>query len=164
MTIGPALFKNVSVQEAIESVVLMIEPQLTKEQRNLHLHVPTHLMVRADPMRLRQVLMNICTNALKYSPPQTPLSIVARVREEEGRQQVMITISDRGKGIKPEDHERVFQRFFRVESDVNSPVRGSGLGLYISRRLIEAMGGKIRIESEGIPGKGTTISILLPMA
>jgi signal transduction histidine kinase len=58
----------------------------------------------------------------------------------------------------------VFQRFYRIESDVNSPVRGSGLGLYVSQRLIEAMGGKIWIESRGIAGEGSTFHIQLPMA
>lgn len=77
---------------------------------------------------------------------------------------VTISVKDWGKGIKPEDQERVFQRFFRLESDVNSPIRGSGLGLYISKRLIIAMGGKIWIESSGIEGEGSTFSIQLPMA
>ena len=77
---------------------------------------------------------------------------------------VIISVSDQGKGITPQDQARLFQRFYRLESDMNSPVRGSGLGLYISRRLIEAMGGKIWIESSGIPGGGSTFHILLPMA
>ena len=77
---------------------------------------------------------------------------------------MIISITDRGKGIAPEDHAQLFQRFVRLESDLNSPVRGSGLGLYISRRLVEAMGGKIWIESRGIPGEGSTFHIQLPLA
>jgi signal transduction histidine kinase len=163
VAVRAALLKSVSVKETIENVVLMIEPNLTKERRTLRVEVPDDLSVRADPMRLRQVLMNICANALKYSKPQTPLAITASVQQELASM-VTIRVTDRGKGIAPEDQERIFQRFFRLEVDVNSPVRGSGLGLYISKRLIEAMGGKIWIESQGTEGEGSTFAIQLPMA
>jgi signal transduction histidine kinase len=117
-------------------------------------------------VRLRQVLMNLCTNALKYSPVHSPIGLSARVITEHNQERdyAIISISDKGKGIAPEDQGRLFQRFVRLESDVNSPVRGSGLGLYISRRLIEAMNGKIWIESSGIPGEGSTFHVQLPLA
>ena len=76
--------------------------------------------------------------------------------------EVVICVTDKGRGIAPEDQARLFQRFTRLESAINSPVQGSGLGLYISRQLIEGMGGKICIESSGIPGEGTTVHIQLP--
>jgi len=76
----------------------------------------------------------------------------------------ILSVSDKGKGIKPQDQAQVFERFVRLESDLNSTVRGSGLGLYISRRLIEAMDGKIWVESSGIPGMGSTFHIQLPLA
>ena len=76
--------------------------------------------------------------------------------------EVVIRVSDKGKGIAPQDQANLFQRFVRLESDMNSSVRGSGLGLYISRRLIEGMAGKIWLESSGIPGEGTTVHIQLP--
>ncbi|GHO44788.1 GAF domain-containing sensor histidine kinase [Ktedonospora formicarum] len=163
VAVRAALLKPVSLKETIENVVLMIEPNLTKERRTLQVEVAEDLSVRADPMRLRQVLMNICANALKYSKPQTPLAIIASAQQEPASM-VTIRVKDQGKGIAPEDQERIFQRFFRLEVDVNSPVRGSGLGLYISKRLIEAMGGKIWIESRGIEGEGSTFAIQLPMA
>ena len=161
--IRPALLKPVSVSEAFESVTLMLEPNLTREKRELHVQVTDDLSVKADPMRLRQVLLNVCVNALKYSEPGTPLSISA-LASQEHESVVRIDVTDKGKGIAPEDQEHVFQRFYRLEGDVNSPVRGSGLGLYISRRLIEAMGGKIWITSSGVPGEGSTFTIQLPMA
>lgn len=161
-----ALLKRVSLQEAIDGVILLIEPHLTQEQRELHVNIPPHTFVYADPVRLRQVLMNLCTNALKYSPVHSPIGLSARVITEHNQERdyAIISISDKGKGIAPEDQGRLFQRFVRLESDVNSPVRGSGLGLYISRRLIEAMNGKIWIESSGIPGEGSTFHVQLPLA
>jgi signal transduction histidine kinase len=160
MSIKPALLKHTSVEEMIDSVIILIEPHLTKEQRMLHKLIPSHLAVLADPVRLRQVLMNISTNALKYSPPGTPIGFAARVAGPC----VIISIADKGKGVPPELQSHIFQRFYRAESDVNSPVRGSGLGLYIAHRLLAAMGGKIWIESQGIPGEGSIFHIQLPMA
>ena len=73
-------------------------------------------------------------------------------------------VADKGKGIPPHQQARLFERFVRLERDINSSVRGSGLGLYISRRLLETMDGKIWIESSGIAGEGSTFYIQLPLA
>jgi len=144
-------------------VIDLIEPHLTQEQREVHLHIPPHLFVQADPTHLRQVLLNIAVNALKYSPPGTPITFSARGIFDH-MPCAVISVTDMGKGIKPQEQAQLFQRFVRLESDLNSSVRGSGLGLYISRRLIEAMGGKIWIESTGINGAGSTFHIQLPLA
>jgi signal transduction histidine kinase len=161
--ICPAEFESVPVHDMIQSVMNHIEPHVTQEQREVHFHIPPHLRVRANTGCLRQVLLNISMNALKYSPPRTPIAFSAQVATDSNSN-VVISVSDKGKGIAPQDQARVFQRFVRLERDRHSSIRGSGLGLYISYRLIEAMGGKIRIESKGIPGEGTTFHIQLPMA
>jgi signal transduction histidine kinase len=161
--IRPAHIEQVSLQEIIKSVLDLIEPQLIQEQREVHLTIPEQLAVRADRGQLRQVLVNISANALKYSPPMTPVAFAACVVLVHGRY-VIISVSDRGLGIAPEHQAYLFQRFVRLEREINSPIRGSGLGLYISRRLIESMGGAIWIESSGIPGEGSTFHIQLPLA
>jgi signal transduction histidine kinase len=148
--VRPAHLERVAVAEMIQSVVDLIEPQLKQERREVRFQVADSLFVRADPGRLRQVLLNISINALKYSPAGTPLLFSAR-RTFDSAPSVIISVTDRGKGIKPQDQTLLFQRFV-------------GLGLYISRRLIEAMGGKIWVESRGIPGAGSTFSIQLPVA
>lgn len=166
--IRPAFFERIAVREMLDSVLDLIGPQLTKEQREVQVHIPQQLAVMADPARLRQVLMNICVNALKYSPPRTPLILTARVATTTHAtgttSWVIIGITDRGNGIPPQEQKKLFQRFSRLERDINSPVRGSGLGLYISQSLIKAMGGKISVESRGIPGEGSTFYIQLPTA
>jgi signal transduction histidine kinase len=161
--IRPAHMEHVPVREAVQSVVDLIEPQLAHEHRELHLSISDHLAVQADPARLRQVLLNLSVNALKYSPPDSPLTFAARPVKDHVPS-IVISVIDKGKGIAPQDQDRLFERFFRLERDMNSPIRGSGLGLYISRRLIEAMGGKIWVESEGIPGEGSIFQVQLPMA
>ncbi len=161
--IRPAFLERVDVWEMVESVITIIEPQVQQEQRQIHVSIPARTFVLADPIRLRQILMNISVNALKYSPQHTPIFFSASIYATH-TPSVVLSIADKGKGIKPQDHSRLFQRFVRLEGDVNSPVRGSGLGLYISRRLIESMGGKIWIESKGIPGDGSIFHIQLSVA
>ncbi len=161
--IRPALLQRVSVQEEVRGIIDLVEPQLTQEDREVYMYIPNKLYVRADPIRLRQVLLNITVNALKYSRPGTSVTYSAQVINAQ-LPIAIISITDKGKGIKPQDQAQLFQRFVRLESDLNSIVRGSGLGLYISRRLIEAMDGKIWVESSGIPGAGSTFHIQLPLA
>lgn len=160
--IRPAHLQRVPVQEVISDVLTLVEPQVKQDRRAVHTQAPDWLCVKADAARLRQVLLNLSSNALKYSPIGTPIAYYARALPD--RSTAVISISDRGPGIRPEDQAQLFQRFARLERDLNSSVRGSGLGLYISRRLIEAMNGNIWVESSGVPGTGTTFHIQLPIA
>src|SRR5205085_11814436 len=143
-------------------IITLIEPQVTQDQRAIQIFIPDQLHVRADAGRLRQVLLNLSSNALKYSPAGTPIAYYARLAPN--RSSAVISIADKGPGIPPEAQAQIFQRFNRLERDLNSSTRGSGLGLYISRRLIEAMNGNIWVESSGIPGAGSTFNIQLPLA
>ena len=161
--IRPAHIERVSVLEIIQSIIELIEPQVKKENRNVYVHIPAKLFALADPGRLRQVFLNISVNALKYSYEGSPVTFYSRTTADP-YPSTIISVADKGKGIKPEDQAKLFERFVRLEDDLNSTVRGSGLGLYISRRLIEAMNGEIWIESSGIPGAGTTFHIRLPLA
>jgi signal transduction histidine kinase len=161
--IKPTTVKRVSLSEMIESVIDIIRPQLVQEDRQVQYAIPSELCVYADPLGLRQVLLNVSVNALKYSPLRTPITYSAHTITDH-ISWVIISITDKGKGVEPGEHARIFQRFYRLERDLNSPIRGTGLGLYISRRLIEAMSGKIWVESSGIPGEGSTFHIQLPMA
>ena len=112
----------------------------------------------ADKLRLGQVISNLLSNACKYSPPGARITI--RAREEDAG--VRIDVSDRGIGISPEDQERLFTKFFRADNSSTREVSGSGLGLYITKHLIEAHGGRIWASSQ--IGQGTTFSIIWPKA
>jgi signal transduction histidine kinase len=142
----------------IERVLELIEPQVLAEQRKVLVSLPIRVTVRADPVRLRQILCNLCSNALKYSPKGSPITITCAL----DRGHVIIKVTDRGKGIPPQDQAHLFQRFVRLPQDLISSTHGSGLGLYISRRLIEAMQGRIWVESSGQPGEGSTFALQLP--
>jgi signal transduction histidine kinase len=133
--------------------------KLHAPQHTFSLHIPARLpMVSADPRRIRQVLHNLLENAVKYSPQGSKVAVAVRFDPEF----VTIGVSDQGIGIPQEYQERVFERFFQVDSAPTRRVGGSGLGLAISRSIVEAHGGRIWVESE--PENGSTFLFTLPVA
>ena len=113
------------------------------------------LSAQGDFRRTLQILVNLIGNAVRYSPPGASVEVaVARTRG-----QAMATVTDRGKGIAPDDQARIFEKFERVDT---SEVGGNGLGLYIARRLARAMGGDLDVESA--PGEGARFTLTLPAA
>ena len=113
--------------------------------------------VLADPFRVEQILTNLLTNAAKYSPHGAPVRVT--LRTDGGH--ALVSVHNEGDGIPPADRERVFDRFYRAETGLARETGGFGLGLYICRKLVEAMGGKIWVDSE--PGHGCTFSFVLPL-
>lgn len=119
---------------------------------------PQPLVAWADMDRVEEVLTNLVDNALKYSPPDSPVRLFGHVANH----QIVIAVSDSGIGIPPEQLERIFEKFHRVDRSDNRETYGHGLGLYIARGLVEALGGQMWAESE--PGRGSTFYFSLPQA
>jgi signal transduction histidine kinase len=113
--------------------------------------------VRADVMRLEGILHNLLENAVKYSPDGGYIRVTAKAESDH----LVISISDQGVGISPEDRAKLFAPFQRLGNSRVESVKGIGLGLVVCRRLVEAHGGQIWVESE--PGKGSTFSFTLPL-
>ncbi len=151
---------DVSLRKVTLNVAEMFDSLLQQQQRTIEINVLDEFSVRADAQALAQVIRNLIMNAMKYSPERTPIQVSAALQGE----QVALSVQDYGKGIPPADQSRLFQRFVRLERDMNSPTRGSGLGLYISKQLIAAMHGRIWVESSGIEGQGSTFILTLPIA
>jgi len=114
-------------------------------------------IVDADPKRIEQVLRNLLDNAVKYSPQGGLIVVRGEVRGDE----VVMSVADQGVGIAPEHLNRLFEKFFRVTSALGRHVVGSGLGLPISRTIVESHGGRIWAESQ--LGEGSTFSFMLPV-
>ena len=150
----------VLLEESVIHIVEIVDSLLTREQRTLSMTISPTIFVMADAVRLRQVLLNLVSNALKYSPRETPIEISA----EADTDYVTVCVRDYGSGIPPEEQNRLFERFVRLERDMNSPMRGAGLGLYICRKLLEAMGGTIRVQSTGQAGEGSSFFFTLRLA
>lgn len=117
---------------------------------------PYHVM--ADVQKLKQVLLNLLSNAIKYNRPQGTVSISATVTAERA---LRVAVHDTGTGISPQDLPKLFTPFERLGA-VNSTIEGTGLGLVLSMRLIEAMEGKLAVAS--VPGEGSVFSLELPVA
>lgn len=149
----------VRVRDAVAAIEPIIEQESKKRQLAISIdEIPSEFAVRADPDKLRQVLLNLVTNSIKFTPPSGSISIFAE--REHGR--VKINVRDTGIGISPENLRHVFDPFFQVDQGGTRKYPGVGLGLSIVRDVVLAMDGDVEIESE--PGKGTTVSVLLPQA
>jgi heavy metal sensor kinase len=118
----------------------------------------SHVVVIGDRLRLRQLLLNLVDNGVKYTPEGGEMVISL----ESNDSQVKLRVLDNGIGISPEDQPHIFDRFFRVDKARSREAGGSGLGLSICKWIIEAHGGEISVESE--PGKGSTFTVTLPVA
>ena len=117
------------------------------------------LKIKGDEERLEQVLVNLISNAVKYSPNSGP--VIVSIRDtDEGT--IEIAVEDRGIGIPLEERERLTERFFRARNAESVDAKGLGLGLYLVDTLVAKHGGTLTIESEGIPGKGSTFMVTLP--
>jgi len=152
--------ESLLLKEVCEFVVSLFEPLIIQDQRCIEVSIDKSISVWADETRLKQVLRNLVANALRYSPPKTPIAITAR--EEMEHDLVRVSVSDHGPGIPPDQQDAIFDRFVRLERDMHGTTRGSGLGLAITRQLVEAMRGMIWVESSGVEGEGSTFIFTLP--
>ena len=150
-------FEPVNLAEVINSI-LSVHPSLASKHL-MTSNVPDDLPhVKADPDRLRQALLNLLTNATRYSPSGTIVTIEADVIEEPDGPRVCISVKDEGIGISDEDKIKVFSKFVMLEKP-NWITKGTGLGLYITKGIVESHGGRIWVESE--PGAGSIFRMTL---
>src|SRR5262249_12901186 len=122
----------------------------------LRLDAPDEVTITADAGKLRQVVVNLLDNAIKYSPDGGMITLTVSGRP----QAVTIAVADQGLGIPAEARERIFEKFVRLDPGMRCGVGGSGLGLYISRELVERMGVTLRVSSNG--SVGSTFTVELP--
>ncbi len=126
----------------------------------LKLDLPGGLpLIAADPPKLQQALLNILSNARKYSPDGGDIEVSIRYRQHKKHEQIGIVVRDHGIGMSSNDLARVFERFFRADRSCNLP--GTGLGMALAKEVVSAHGGQIELESE--LGLGTTVMLWLPL-
>jgi len=137
-----SLFRHQARDKGVELVVASVEPSLK---------------IHADPDRTRQILTNLLSNALKFTPASGSITVEVSPEGDD----LLFTVRDTGAGIPPEELERVFDSFHQVDGSTTRAAGGTGLGLTISRLLAEKMGGSLTLESAG-RGLGTTVRLRLP--
>ncbi len=159
-------FDHYSLPETVQEVVESIQGQIEEKGQTLALNIPQDLpCVWCDHDRLIQVLANLVSNAHKYTLRGGQITICAEqmtVQRAPETRAVHVAVQDTGMGIRAEDQNKIFQKFFRTWEAETQGIPGTGLGLSITKNLVEMQGGRIWFESE--PGKGTTFHFTLPAA
>jgi signal transduction histidine kinase len=144
----------------IEDVAKTIEPMATKNDNRIVIDCPADLgTIHADQIRFRQSLLNLTSNANKFTEKGT-ITIAAHQGQENGLDWITLAVADTGIGMTPEQMGKLFQEFSQADASTTRKYGGTGLGLVISRRFCQMMGGDITVESE--PGRGSTFTIRLP--
>jgi signal transduction histidine kinase len=142
---NPPVLVELDVASAIRSALDLVAPAIERARLRLVVAVPATLAARADPDGLAQVLANLLSNAIRYTPADGTITVRAERRPAD----VLISVSNTGEGIPPEDLDRVFERFYRVEKSRDRAHGGAGIGLAIVKQLVEAAGGRVGAESGG---------------
>jgi len=154
------LAKNVDIEELTQSVVETMQSQAESKKITLHSDVQAHLPeMFLDPERITQVLVNIINNALKFSPEESTIDISVNQQKD----QLLFCVTDKGIGIPEEELDKIFGLFHQAESGSDRKYGGTGLGLTISKAIVEAHGGRLWAESPG-ENKGSSFKFLLPIA
>jgi signal transduction histidine kinase len=164
---------SVEVAPFVEEALVGLRGQIEAKGQTLSVKIPPNLpRVRSDKSRLIQILSNLVSNAHKYSPSGAPIVVAAErvmalppmVLSKTGllpQPHIRLSVTDQGYGISPEDQAKLFSQFFRSDDPLVREQAGWGLGLHITRRLVELLGGEISLQSA--PGKGSTFAFIVPV-
>jgi len=151
-------YEPVDVRKVIDDAVAVIQPQSEERGLKLLLDVPSTLPpVMGDEKRIKQVMLNLASNAIKYNREGGQVRITASA--DEGA--IQIAVEDNGQGIRPEDMDKLFDKFRRI-AETDDSAKGTGLGLPITKQLVEVHGGQMKVTSEW--GVGSTFAFTLPIA
>ncbi len=150
--------RAVPIQDIVHSVAVSLRTQMDDSNIRLKLDIPeSPVIVFADAGRMTEILTNLIINANHYSP--SGASITVSIHVYDGK--VQVDVADTGIGIAPEDVEKIFNKFYRVDNSITRQVGGTGLGLAVTKSLVELHGGQIWVKSS--PGVGSTFSFTVPL-
>lgn len=147
------------MRDLIKESAEVVLHQAREKQISIHVDTPATVL-EADRGKMKQVLLNLLTNAIKYNRVEGDIVITSQQRGDNSSQVLQVAVRDTGKGISPESQAHIFERFYRV-ADGEGFTQGTGLGLVISKRIVEAHGGDMWLES--VPDTGSTFNFTLPM-
>jgi two-component system CheB/CheR fusion protein len=153
------IVSDLSTKSLLNDIVVLFADVVGKKKIEMLLEIADDLPhIEADELRVKEVLYNLLSNAVKFTPEGGKIELRAKKADAE----IEIRIWDTGIGIAPENMEKIFEGFFRVDTPYSRVTEGTGLGLPLSRKLVELHGGKLSVESPGL-NKGTLIRFTLPI-
>ncbi|MCM0619167.1 ATP-binding protein [Nocardioides bruguierae] len=155
--VSSAAMRHVPVADLVRRCAEGLRIAVRQHGLRLLVEIEDEAVVRGDAQRLEQVLDNLVTNAVKFTPPGGTVRVVARVEQDEA----VLLVADTGEGIAAHDLPRVCDRLYRGENAVRSAAQGAGLGLSIARAVVSTHGGRLEIDSE--VGAGTCVTVRLPL-
>ncbi len=148
----------VNFTELIENVVIELSKKVEVKKQSIMKHIDSNIeTISVDPKLIRQVVVNLLTNAIKYSPENTTITVSVSKQEDH----ILVGVEDHGYGIPKDEQTKIFERFYRATNVIKKETDGTGLGLYLVKSIIESSGGKVWFESK--EGVGTTFYFTLPL-
>lgn len=150
--------QSIDIQQFTQDLGILVEAEASAREINLEVIVDKELKyLKADPQKLKQIILNLLSNAFRYTQPKGKV----KLEISKKGQKAVIEVTDTGSGITPENLAKIFERFYRADKSRTRVTGGTGLGLAIAKGYVEAHNGEIRVESE--VGKGTTFVVTLPI-
>ncbi len=146
---------SVGLEEVAQEVATLLRPQL-RPNVSLLVSVPSNIVLKIEGFQLRQILINLVSNAIKYTDEGT-----IEIYASKDYKRILLQVKDTGIGIPSEDQGRVFERFYRVDKDRSRATGGTGLGLSIVKHIVESYRGQLYLESE--MGQGTVVTVIIPV-
>jgi len=135
--------EEIDLNELIEKILKQFEPVAKKKEIKINFEKLDLPKIKTEPKKIEIILLNLLDNALRYSPPKSQITVKIMAGEK-----ITISVADQGIGIPVKEQAKIFEKFFRAENAKKKENVGTGLGLYISKELVESLGGKIWFESK----------------
>jgi PAS domain S-box-containing protein len=157
-------FQPIMVADVCRSSLRLVHEAAQKKGVPLSFEISDpQLILRADPRRLKQILVNLLSNAVKFTPAGGQVALMATTEIDDAQVSICFTVQDTGIGIPPSAIGQLFTPFTQLDSRLARQYEGSGLGLALVRRLVDLHGGSVDVESAGVPGQGSRFAVRLPV-
>jgi two-component system CheB/CheR fusion protein len=153
------VLSNFPMKSLLNEISLLVADMVSKKKIEMLLEIAADLPdIEADELKVKEIIYNLLSNAVKFTPEGGKIGMRARKTDSE----IEVVVWDTGEGIAAENMEKIFEGFFRVDTPYSRVTEGTGLGLPLSKKLVELHGGKLTVESEGL-NKGTSVKFTLPI-